>query len=100
MIAPESGRSRSHEGKDADVNLLQQAGLNIGYLAMNVTEAALRQEGSAPGDHHGDRPGDAILKEVYQGAGQKAKNPIPPTIWSYDDAIRITSTIRTRPRRC
>ena len=28
---------------------------------------------------------DAILKEVYQGAGQKAKNPIPPTMWSYDD---------------
>jgi dipeptide transport system substrate-binding protein len=29
---------------------------------------------------------DAILKEVYQGAGQKAKNPIPPTIWSYDES--------------
>ncbi len=29
---------------------------------------------------------DAILKEVYQGAGQKAKNPIPPTMWSYDDS--------------
>ena len=31
---------------------------------------------------------DAILKDVYQGAGQKAKNPIPPTIWSYNDAIK------------
>ena len=31
---------------------------------------------------------DSILKEVYQGAGQKAKNPIPPTIWSYDDATK------------
>jgi len=27
---------------------------------------------------------DAILKEVYQGAGQKAKNLIPPIMWSYD----------------
>ena len=31
---------------------------------------------------------DSILKEVYQGAGQKAKNLIPPTIWSYNDAIK------------
>ena len=31
---------------------------------------------------------DTILKDVYQGAGQKAKNPIPPTIWSYDDATQ------------
>ena len=29
---------------------------------------------------------DAIISEVYQGAGQKAKNPIPPTMWSYDEA--------------
>ena len=31
---------------------------------------------------------DAIIKEVYQGAGQKAKNLIPPTIWSYDDSVK------------
>src|SRR6266446_5544563 len=31
---------------------------------------------------------DAILKAVYQGAGKKAKNPIPPTIWSYNDAVK------------
>ena len=31
---------------------------------------------------------DAILKAVYQGAGRKAKNPIPPTIWSYNDAVK------------
>ena len=31
---------------------------------------------------------DAIIKEVYQGAGQKAKNLIPPTMWSYDDSTK------------
>ena len=29
----------------------------------------------------------AILKDVYQGAGQAAKNMIPPTIWSYNDKV-------------
>jgi dipeptide transport system substrate-binding protein len=30
---------------------------------------------------------DAIIDAVYQGAGQDAKNLIPPTMWSYNDAI-------------
>ncbi|VTP78061.1 dipeptide ABC transporter, substrate-binding protein [Proteus vulgaris] len=30
---------------------------------------------------------DAIIEAVYQGAGQKAKNLIPPTMWGYNDEI-------------
>lgn len=30
---------------------------------------------------------DAIIEAVYQGAGQKAKNLIPPTMWGYNDDI-------------
>ena len=30
----------------------------------------------------------AILDAVYQGAGQAAINPIPPTMWSYNTAIK------------
>ena len=29
----------------------------------------------------------AIIEAVYQGAGVAAKNPIPPTLWSYNDDI-------------
>ncbi|MDX1606041.1 MAG: ABC transporter substrate-binding protein [Candidatus Competibacterales bacterium] len=29
----------------------------------------------------------AIIDVVFQGAGQIAKNPIPPTIWSYNEAV-------------
>ncbi len=84
MIAPNPADLEAM-GKDADINLMSQAGLNIGYLSMNVTKppfdkVEVRQAIAMAIDR------DAILKEVYQGAGQKAKNPIPPTIWSYDDA--------------
>jgi dipeptide transport system substrate-binding protein len=34
---------------------------------------------------------DSIVAAVYQGAGAPAKNPIPPTIWSYDDSIQAYS---------
>ena len=30
----------------------------------------------------------AIVDAVFQGAGQVAKNPIPPTMWSYNDAVK------------
>ncbi len=30
----------------------------------------------------------AIIEAVYQGAGVVAKNPIPPTLWSYNDDIK------------
>ena len=84
MIAPNPA-DLDAMGKDPDIQLLQQAGLNIGYLAMNVQKppfdkAEVRQAIAMAIDR------DAILQEVYQGAGQKAKNPIPPTMWSYDES--------------
>jgi dipeptide transport system substrate-binding protein len=84
MIAPNPADLEAM-GKDADIQLLQQAGLNIGYMAMNAQKAPfdkpkVRRAIAMAIDR------DAILKEVYQGAGQKAKNPIPPTMWSYDES--------------
>jgi dipeptide transport system substrate-binding protein len=74
-------------GKDESITLMSQAGLNIGYLAMNVKKPPFdKKEVRQAINMAIDR--DSILKEVYQGAGQKAKNLIPPTIWSYNDAVK------------
>jgi dipeptide transport system substrate-binding protein len=69
-----------------DVNVMEQEGLNVGYLAYNTK--------IAPFDNPKVRKAlnmainkQAILDAVFQGAGQAAKNPIPPTMWSYNDAI-------------
>ncbi|WP_436644193.1 ABC transporter substrate-binding protein [Microbaculum sp. FT89] len=74
-------------GQDANLQLMEQPGLNIGYLAYNTMQA--------PFDNPKVRKAlnmainkDAILEAVYQGAGTKAKNPIPPTMWGYNDAIQ------------
>ncbi len=84
MIAPNPADLEAM-GKDPNINLMSQAGLNIGYMAMNVQKPPFdKVEVSKAIAMAIDR--DAILKEVYQGAGQKAKNPIPPTMWSYDDS--------------
>ncbi len=69
---------------DADVNLLEQEGLNVGYLAYNTQQP--------PFDNAKVRKAlnmavnkEAIIDAVFQGAGTIAKNPIPPTIWSYNE---------------
>ena len=86
MIAPNPADLPAMK-KDASVTVLEQAGLNIGYLAMNTLKPPfdkleVRKAISMAIDR------DSILKEVYQGAGQKAKNLIPPTIWSYDETTK------------
>lgn len=70
----------------ADVELMEQEGLNVGYVAFNVEKP--------PFDNKVVRQAlnmavnkQAILDGVFQGAGSAAKNPIPPTIWSYNDAV-------------
>ncbi|PUA18987.1 ABC transporter substrate-binding protein [Glaciimonas sp. PCH181] len=68
------------------INLFSKEGLNVGYLAFNVEKKPfdnklVRQALNMATDKQ------AILKIVYQGAGQAAKNAIPPTLWSYNDKL-------------
>jgi dipeptide transport system substrate-binding protein len=72
---------------DAGTVVLEQEGLNVGYLAYNTTQA--------PYDNPKVRKAlnmaidkQAIIDVVFQGSGQIAKNPIPPTMWSYNNAIQ------------
>ena len=73
--------------EDPGINLLQQEGLNIGYLAYNTTVA--------PFDNPNVRRAlnmaidkAAIIDVVFQGSGQAATNPIPPTMWSYNTEVQ------------
>jgi dipeptide transport system substrate-binding protein len=70
-----------------NLQVLSQEGFNVGYLAMNVEkkpfdDKRVRQAFNMAIDK------DSILKAIYQEAGKPAKNPLPPTLWSYDDSIQ------------
>jgi dipeptide transport system substrate-binding protein len=67
--------------------VMGQAGLNIARLALNVTkkpfdDKRVRQAINMAIDK------DAIIKAEYLGGATPAKNPMPPTIWSYDNDIQ------------
>ena len=72
---------------DPNINVMEQEGLNVGYLAFNVErkpfdDKRVRQALNLAINKQ------AIIDAVFQGAGKIAKNPIPPTIWSYNEATK------------
>ncbi len=71
---------------DETLELLSQPGTNIGYLAMNMDKPPLDNLKVRLAINHAINKSE-IIKHLYQGLGIPAKNPIPPTMWSYDDTI-------------
>jgi ABC-type transport system substrate-binding protein len=73
--------------KDPNLKVISQPGFNLGFLAYNVTHPPLDQLKVRQAlDMAIDKP--AIIKAVYQSAGQLAQNAIPPAQWSYDPSIK------------
>ena len=73
--------------RDDTLQLLTQAGMNIGYLAMNFDKPPLDNQKVRLAINHAINK-TAIIEYLYQGLGMPAKNPIPPSLWSYDDTIQ------------
>lgn len=76
---------RMRENKD--INLMQKAGLNTGFLAFNTQKApldnvkvrlALALAINKP----------AIIEAVFHGTGTAAKNILPPGVWSADADLK------------
>jgi dipeptide transport system substrate-binding protein len=72
---------------NADLVVMEQQGLNIGYLAFNTQKPPFDNKLVRQALNHAINK-QAIIDAVFQGAGQMAKNPIPPTMWSYNDAVQ------------
>ena len=72
--------------EDPNIVVMEQEGLNVGYLAYNTLvppfdNPRVRKALNMAIDKQ------AIIDVVFQGSGQIAKNPIPPTMWSYNNAV-------------
>lgn len=85
--------------KDPKVTVLEQPGLNVGYLAYNTTkkpfdDVRVRKAINMAIDKQ------AIIDAVYLSTGVAAKNPIPPTQWSYNNAIKDDAFDPAAARSC
>ena len=86
MAYPNPADVESMKSTDGIV-VMEQEGLNVGYLAYNTQVA--------PFDNANVRKAlnmaidkQSIIDVVFQGSGQIAKNPIPPTMWSYNTDVK------------
>lgn len=71
---------------DSRLKVLEQDGLNVGYLALNVekppfNKVEVRQAINLALNRA------AYIDAIYLGNASLAKNPIPPTMWSYNKKI-------------
>ena len=72
---------------EESLKVVKQAGLNVGYLALNVEKKPLDNKLVRQAINYAINKQD-ILDGVYGSLGQAAKNPIPPGMWSYNDSIK------------
>ena len=73
--------------KDPNIQILEQPGLNIGYLAYNTTKKPFDAVRVRKALNMAINK-KAIIDAVYLSTGIAAKNPIPPSMWSYNDDIK------------
>ncbi|MCO5063585.1 MAG: ABC transporter substrate-binding protein [Rhizobiaceae bacterium] len=69
-----------------DLQVMEQEGLNVAYLAYNTTQAPFDKVEVRKALNMAINK-QAIVDAVFQGAATPAKNPIPPTMWSYNNAV-------------
>ena len=73
--------------KDPNVTILEQPGLNVGYLSYNTTKKPFDDVRVRKAFNMAINK-KAIVDAVFLGTGVAAKNPIPPSMWSYNDAVK------------
>ncbi|MDX1809636.1 MAG: ABC transporter substrate-binding protein [Sulfurospirillaceae bacterium] len=73
--------------KNPKLKIVEQEGLNVGYLAMNVDKKPFNDVRVRKAVNYAINKA-AIVKAIYAGLGKVAKNPIPPTMWSYNNKIK------------
>jgi dipeptide transport system substrate-binding protein len=73
--------------KDPNVTVLEQPGLNIGYLAYNTTKKPFDDVRVRKAINMAMNK-KAIVDAVFLSTGVPAINPIPPTMWSYNKNIK------------
>ncbi|WP_413712210.1 ABC transporter substrate-binding protein [Rhizobium sp. Rhizsp82] len=70
-----------------DLKVSELAGLNVSFLAYNTMQAPFDKPEVRRALNMAINK-QAIVDAVFQGAATVAKNPIPPGMWSYNNAIK------------
>ncbi|MFZ0610623.1 MAG: ABC transporter substrate-binding protein [Desulfobacterales bacterium] len=71
---------------NAELAVMKRPSVNVGYLALNTEKPYLKDARVRRAIAHAiDK--NTLIEAIFQGLAIPAKNPFPPSIWSYNDAI-------------
>ena len=68
---------------DKNIKVIEKPGLNVGYLGFNVEKPPFNNTKVRQAINHALNK-KAYIDAIYLGNATVAKNPLPPTIWSYN----------------
>ncbi len=71
----------------SEIKLMEKPGFNVGYLAMNTEKKPFDNKLVRKAVNHALNRA-SYINAIYLGNAEVAKNPLPPTIWSYNEDIK------------
>ena len=84
--------------RDKNLVLITQPGMNVGYLAMNMNRIPFDRLKVRLAINHAINK-KAIVESIYGELGMVAKNPLPPSLWGYNDNIEDYEYNPTKAKR-
>lgn len=72
---------------NTDLQLILRPSMNVGYLGFNVENGPLKNPKVRVALSHAVNK-KGLISAFYGGMAEPAKNPMPPSIWGYDDEIQ------------
>lgn len=87
LIAEPAPQDIDSFSANKSLKVMDKEGLNVGYLAFNVEKGPfVKREVREAINYALNRK--AYLNAIYMNRATLAKNPIPPTIWSYNNSVK------------
>lgn len=90
FIAEPSPQDIDAISKNKSLKLMEQEGLNVGYVAFNTEKKPFNDVRVRQAILHALNR-DSYIDAIYLGRAKVAKNPIPPSLWSYNNEIKPIS---------
>ena len=84
--------------QQTNMRVLSNPGLNIAFLSMNTSKPPFNNSQVRIALNHAINK-QSIIKAVYLNTATAAKNPIPPSMWSYDQTVADYDYNPARARR-
>lgn len=87
FITDPSMQDLDNIAKSSNLKLMQREGMNVGYLALNTEKKPFNNVKVRQAIAHALNL-KSYIKAIYMDRATVAKNPMPPTIWSYNKEIK------------